>query len=228
MTTLRYLPALFAALLICVSAQAQTPVNPVGEWAYTLETPEGGFNGVITIAESEGALRGVISSDLGDPLTLQNVRMSNDTLYFQATGEFGVMTGTAVLNADALQGQISLADFGSFPIRGSRRPANNDTGAAGTTTGNTSAAAPATDASTPAAAPEPEPAQAALSTRTVLRTLFANPAARAVLDKHMPGFTTNPEVEQGMDFSLREIADFVPDLFPEALLQAIDADLAKL
>ena len=49
-----------------------------------------------------------------------------------------------------------------------------------------------------------------------------------MLDKHVPGMTENPQLEQAMDMSLRQIASFAPQTFTEELLKAIDEDLAEL
>lgn len=67
-----------------------------------------------------------------------------------------------------------------------------------------------------------------LSTRSTLETLLANEDARAVLDKHVPGMTSDPRLEQALHMSVRDIAPYAPDVFTEEVLQAIDADLARL
>jgi hypothetical protein len=70
---------------------------------------------------------------------------------------------------------------------------------------------------------------AAWSTATTpLADLIANPATKAVLEKHMPGISTNPEIEPVKGLSLKAIQRYAPDRLPDALLAAIDADLAAL
>ncbi len=82
----------------------------------------------------------------------------------------------------------------------------------------------------PALAETAAPAPAAkLSTAdTTIGDLIDNPAAKAVLDKHMPGFSTNPQVEMARGMTLRAIQPMVPDQIKAETLDAIDADLAKL
>lgn len=74
----------------------------------------------------------------------------------------------------------------------------------------------------------------AYSTRTTqLSTLLADPAAKAVLAKHIPQMLERQETsEQAAGMTLREIQDAVkaysPDALSDKVLDAIDADLAKL
>lgn len=87
-------------------------------------------------------------------------------------------------------------------------------------------AAPAVMLAPVAAAEEPK---AAYSTATTpLGELLANPETKAVLEKHMPGISTNPEIEPVKGLSLKAIQPYAPDRLPDALLAAIDADLAKI
>lgn len=69
---------------------------------------------------------------------------------------------------------------------------------------------------------------ATFSTRTPLRELFESEEAKAVLEEHVPGITTNPQLQQALHMSLRDVAPFAPDYYTEEKLQAIDEDLAKL
>jgi hypothetical protein len=75
----------------------------------------------------------------------------------------------------------------------------------------------------------PAVAKAAWSTATTpLGDLLANPETKAVLEKHLPGISTNPEVEPVKGLSLKAIQPYAPDRLPDALLAAIDVDLAKV
>lgn len=71
-------------------------------------------------------------------------------------------------------------------------------------------------------------ASAGLSTHSPLRAILDREEARAVLDKHVPGMAENPQLQQALNMSLREIAPYAPETFTEALLEAIDEDLAEL
>lgn len=75
----------------------------------------------------------------------------------------------------------------------------------------------------------PAAAKAAWSTATTpLADLLANAETKAVLEKHIPGISTNPEVEPVKGLSLKAIQPYAPDRLPDSLLAAIDADLAKV
>ncbi len=74
-----------------------------------------------------------------------------------------------------------------------------------------------------------EEAKAAYSTTaTPLGDLLKNSETKAVLEKHIPGISTNPEVEPVLGLPLKQIQGYAPDRLPDALLAAIDADLAKV
>ncbi|EQB10818.1 MULTISPECIES: cytochrome P450 [Sphingobium] len=73
------------------------------------------------------------------------------------------------------------------------------------------------------------PAKEVYSTAaTKIGTLFGDPAAKAVLSKHLPGFDSDPQVGMAMGFTLRAIQGFAPDRLTDDALNAIDADLAAL
>ncbi|HRJ45051.1 MAG: hypothetical protein KJZ86_26920 [Caldilineaceae bacterium] len=71
----------------------------------------------------------------------------------------------------------------------------------------------------------------ALSTKSTIRDLIANPEAKAILEKHLPGASRHPDLPQALYMSLREVM-----YYPEAAsagvtkekLEAIDADLQGL
>ena len=63
---------------------------------------------------------------------------------------------------------------------------------------------------------------------TTIGTLVDDAAAKAVLEKHMPGFSTNPQLEMAKAMTLKQIQGFAPDMIKDEVLAKIDADLAKL
>lgn len=63
---------------------------------------------------------------------------------------------------------------------------------------------------------------------STIGALLDNPATAEILEKHMPGFTTNPQVGMTRDFTLKAIQSFAPDMVTEDALAAIDEDLAEL
>ena len=86
---------------------------------------------------------------------------------------------------------------------------------------------------TPAIASAQAAAPAAAATHyttaeTELGVLLDDPAARAVLEKHVPEIKGNDQIEMGRSMTLKAILVFAPDTFTAEMLAAIDADLAKL
>lgn len=71
--------------------------------------------------------------------------------------------------------------------------------------------------------------KAAYSTSTTeIGTLLDDPAARAVLDKYIPGMTTNDQVDMARGMTLKDIQQYTPDKITDQVLASIDADFAKL
>jgi para-nitrobenzyl esterase len=83
-------------------------------------------------------------------------------------------------------------------------------------------------------APTAAPAAAYSSTTTQLGTLLANPATKAILLKHIPQFVNGlgDNVDRASGMTLKEIQDalkaYSPDALSDAMLAAIDQDLAKV
>ena len=79
-------------------------------------------------------------------------------------------------------------------------------------------------------APVPAFAQAAAysTTTTEVGTLLDDPAAKAVLDKHVPGMTSNEQIDMARSMTLKDIQQYSPDALTDKVLADIDADLAKL
>ena len=66
---------------------------------------------------------------------------------------------------------------------------------------------------------------ARFSTQTKIEALLASPQARDALDKRLPGFSTDPRVQQALQMSLREVAPYAPTIFTEEMLKNLDDDL---
>lgn len=76
------------------------------------------------------------------------------------------------------------------------------------------------------AAPAAKPAYS--TGETSIGALLDNPATRAVLDKDLPGFADNPQIEMARGFTLKQVQAFAPDKLTDELLAKVDADLAQL
>jgi hypothetical protein len=77
-------------------------------------------------------------------------------------------------------------------------------------------------------APPPAAASGYSTATTPIAVLLGDPAARAVLDSRLPGFSSNGQVEMVRGMTLQAIKPFAPGQFSDELLAKIDADLAKL
>ena len=66
------------------------------------------------------------------------------------------------------------------------------------------------------------------STQSKLGDLLDNPATKAVLEQHMPGIADHPQIAMGRGFPLAVVANFSGGAITPAMLEAVDADLAKL
>lgn len=87
-------------------------------------------------------------------------------------------------------------------------------------------AAPCAIAAEPQPATAPAPAYSTAATD--IGTLLDNPQTRAVLDKHLPSFAGNPQIEMARAMTLRQIQSFAADMLTDDALAKVDADLARI
>ncbi|MEQ9468263.1 MAG: amidohydrolase family protein [Ekhidna sp.] len=101
-------------------------VDAAGVWNYTTETPQGNGSGVITIKGTPGDYSGTISvSYNGSTNDIENVVVdgSNVTFSFKLNmGEEITVDISMDIDGDSFEGTLSVAQFGSFPMEGSREP----------------------------------------------------------------------------------------------------------
>ena len=68
----------------------------------------------------------------------------------------------------------------------------------------------------------------AFSVESKIGDLLANPGAKAVLDKHLPGFSTNPQMAMAKGMSLKMVAPMSGGKITPAILKAVDEELKKI
>ena len=68
----------------------------------------------------------------------------------------------------------------------------------------------------------------AFSEQSKLREIIADERAKAVLDKHIPGASTHPQLYMGLDMTLKEISWYPESGLTPAKLKALVDDLAAL
>ena len=63
---------------------------------------------------------------------------------------------------------------------------------------------------------------------TLIGTLMADPAAKAVLEKHIPEMLAKPGFARAADLTLQQVQRYNPPDLSEQVLAEIDEDLAKI
>lgn len=78
----------------------------------------------------------------------------------------------------------------------------------------------------PPAAAAPGPAYSTADTS--IGDLIDNPETKAVVDKYLPGVSTDPQIDQGRMMTFRQVQSYAPDRFSDDTLAKMDAELAKI
>jgi para-nitrobenzyl esterase len=63
---------------------------------------------------------------------------------------------------------------------------------------------------------------------TDIGTLLDDPAARAIVDKYIPGFSSGDQIDMARSMTLTSIQQYAPDRVTDKALADIAADLATL
>ena len=77
------------------------------------------------------------------------------------------------------------------------------------------------------AAPVAPAAKFSVQTST-LGQLLADPAAKAILAKDFPEIVNHPQLDQGLDLTLPEVVQYLPDVVTPEKMAAMDAELKAL
>ncbi|MCH7409245.1 amidohydrolase family protein [Belliella sp. DSM 111904] len=107
-----------------------------GEWEYTSDTPAGSSGGLMKIEGSGSNLKGSITYD--DPAgngtaqaDMKDIKFQDDNLSFSFDVSAGGMdikvNVSGEIDGSQFSGQISLGEFGSFPMNASRKPTTRTT-----------------------------------------------------------------------------------------------------
>ncbi len=87
-------------------------------------------------------------------------------------------------------------------------------------------AAPVTAQTAATAAAEAKPAYS--TTETTIGVLLEDPAAKAILDKHIPGMTDNPSISMAAGMTLKAMQGMTGDKLTDDMLAAVDADFKAM
>lgn len=63
---------------------------------------------------------------------------------------------------------------------------------------------------------------------TTIGEILADPAAKAVVDRHVPGMLASDQIEMAREMTLKTLQQFAPDNLSDKVLADIDADFAKM
>jgi len=64
-----------------------------------------------------------------------------------------------------------------------------------------------------------------LNLQSPLRAILDDDVAKAVVERHLPGFVQHPMLQMALDMTLPQVAAFAPDTITDEILRAIAADL---
>ena len=169
-----------------------------------------GFEGVwdYTLTTPDTVITGVLTlTSTGGTITLAEGETA-DLFEIIAEGDrvrFGIADPSAPSKArlavygDIFKGRMTIFGKGSPEIRGVRR------------------------------GPDGKPAfvLGAVNTNLRVRDLMANDEARAVIEKHIPGFFERPNLEMALDYPFRGVVNYL-QIASEKTLHLIDVELSKL
>jgi hypothetical protein len=64
--------------------------------------------------------------------------------------------------------------------------------------------------------------------RSTIKEILANEEARAVVERHLPGATSHPQLYEAMNMTMGEVAMYPESGLNQQTLQALLNDLAKI
>jgi hypothetical protein len=110
--------------LKAVAADPNATVSAEGTWTYTVDSPQGG-NGKIALRKEGGGLTGTISNNRNNKETsISKVEQKGNELTITYEVNFGpnpmLITIKGTIAGDELNGNMSVGQFGTFPINAKR------------------------------------------------------------------------------------------------------------
>lgn len=108
-----------------VTGDKDAKVDIAGTWEIVAKIPGEEQNAKIKITKDGDGYKGVLVDDEeGEEYTLENIELSGNSLSFSMTiTEQGMsleMETSAIIEGESMEGTISIANFGSFPLEGSK------------------------------------------------------------------------------------------------------------
>lgn len=104
------------------------PVAVAGAWSYSTETPQGTGEGTITITGDPGNYTGTMSLSFNNSTNdINNIEVNGNNVTFNVKTNVGQEITIEIsmdIDGDTFDGTLSVAQFGSFPMEGSKEPEN--------------------------------------------------------------------------------------------------------
>ena len=106
------------------AADPAAVIKAEGRWSYTVESPQGGGGTLIITKDGENYSGTIISSRNNRETPLKTVTVTGNELNCTYEVNFGGNTATlsikAIVEGDTMTGNMTMGQFGSFPLKGTR------------------------------------------------------------------------------------------------------------
>lgn len=97
-----------------------------GAWSYTIDSPMGKRGGTLTLTMANGEVTGEISDEEEGGTDINNAELEGNILMFTMPFDMGGQSATLeyelTFEGDAFEGTVSVGEFGSFEITGTKKP----------------------------------------------------------------------------------------------------------
>lgn len=100
--------------------QEVTPVDPVGTWIYSVETPEGALSGEMSIEKVDGVLEVTIESDVYGRMELEDIDYEKNILVATAEVNGDTVEFEWEFEGDYIKGYVYTPD-GEIPMEAERK-----------------------------------------------------------------------------------------------------------
>lgn len=105
-------------------ADPKAVVDPVGSWAYTVESPQGGSGTIVIKKEGDVFTGTMTSARFNRENELKSIIMNGNEISFgyenNFNGNTNVVTVKGTINENSMSGIMTVGQFGSFPISAKR------------------------------------------------------------------------------------------------------------
>ena len=108
------------------AAGEDTAAKVDGEWSYNLDIPGQAIGGTLSISNSGGDVSGKMMYEGMGEVDMSNPELDGQTLYFSTGVEYGGqnlnLDYELNFSGDSFEGSVSISGFGTFDVKGSKKP----------------------------------------------------------------------------------------------------------